>query len=109
VFNNAGRLEPDDVYENPGKSTKRKNQYFSINFLLDSITNFINIMITSVYQGCIIANNHFQDQLKQDPSKQFCIINTSSAAGFELMENGPIYSLCKKAVNYRLYMLYMLY
>ncbi|KXN65961.1 hypothetical protein CONCODRAFT_135046, partial [Conidiobolus coronatus NRRL 28638] len=81
VFNNAGRLEPDDVYENP-----------------DSLTNFINIMLTSVFQGCILANNHFQDQLKQDPSKQFCIINTSSVAGLELMENCPMYSLCKKAV-----------
>jgi 15-hydroxyprostaglandin dehydrogenase (NAD) len=57
-------------------------------------------MLTSVFQGCILANNHFQDQLKQDPSKQFCIINTSSVAGLELMENCPIYSLCKKAVNF---------
>jgi short-subunit dehydrogenase involved in D-alanine esterification of teichoic acids len=66
-------------------------------------------MITSVYQGCILANNHFQDQLKQHPSKKFCIINTASVAGLDLMENFPIYSLCKKAVNYRLYILYMLY
>jgi short-subunit dehydrogenase len=54
--------------------------------------------LTSVFNGTLQAKQHFENQSKLDPGKQFCIINTGSLAAINPSKNIPIYSFTKNAV-----------
>ncbi|KXN65960.1 NAD(P)-binding protein [Conidiobolus coronatus NRRL 28638] len=82
LFNNAGRAEHKNTYESA-----------------ENATEILNILLTSVIQGSVLANLHFSEQLAKNPSKQFCIINTSSIVSEEGLPDLPIYTLAKRSVK----------
>jgi short-subunit dehydrogenase involved in D-alanine esterification of teichoic acids len=67
--------------------------------IIELATKLTNILFTSVIQGCVLAHNHFSEQLKSYPDREFCIVNTSSVAAFEAIQAVPLYSICKRGVR----------
>jgi NAD(P)-dependent dehydrogenase (short-subunit alcohol dehydrogenase family) len=57
------------------------------------------INLGAVFTGTLLAQEHFNSQLKSDPSKQFCIINTGSTSARGPCKEFPFYSFAKNSVN----------
>lgn len=58
----------------------------------------LNVNLVAVYQATLLAKQHFDSQLKLNPSKQFCIMNTGSFSGSRPCIEFPYYSFTKNAV-----------
>ncbi|KXN65938.1 NAD(P)-binding protein [Conidiobolus coronatus NRRL 28638] len=82
MFNNAGIYEREEDIDS-----------------IDRITNLVHINFTAVVHGCQFAHRHFEEQLKSDPNRQFCIINTSSYSAIMNAAFLPVYSTTKTAVR----------
>ncbi|KXN65900.1 NAD(P)-binding protein [Conidiobolus coronatus NRRL 28638] len=82
LINNAGIYEQEDDIE-----------------CLDKTKRIIDINFVAVVQGTQLALKSFQDQLKLDPMREFCIINVSSMCATLHAAFLPIYSVTKTAVK----------
>ncbi|KXN71381.1 NAD(P)-binding protein [Conidiobolus coronatus NRRL 28638] len=81
LFNNAGIDEPWYPYND----LERSIRLFQIN-------------LGAVYIGSLLAQEHFNNQLRSDPNKQFCIINTGSTSARDIVRELPYYSFTKNSV-----------
>ncbi|KXN65763.1 NAD(P)-binding protein [Conidiobolus coronatus NRRL 28638] len=81
LFNNARINEPHYPYNDFERSIK-----------------LFNINLGAVYVWCLLAQEHFNNQLKFDPSMKFCIINTESIAAKDIVKEIPYYSFIKNSM-----------
>jgi NAD(P)-dependent dehydrogenase (short-subunit alcohol dehydrogenase family) len=101
LINNAGILDGENSENDISKSICEQSLLSSTNnFNLDKLINVFDTNLKAVFQGTLLAKQHFQKQLETDSSKQFCIISTSSLSAIKPCLSFPVYSFTKNAVIY---------
>jgi short-subunit dehydrogenase len=54
--------------------------------------------LESVITGTLLAKDHFNEQLKDNPNKKFCIMNTGSESALTPVKELAFYSFTKSGV-----------
>ncbi|KXN71379.1 NAD(P)-binding protein [Conidiobolus coronatus NRRL 28638] len=82
VFNNAGITEPSLSADN-----------------FDDYLSLFKTNLESVYTGTLLAIDHFNEQLKENPNKKFCIMNTGSESALTPVKELAFYSFTKNGIT----------